>query len=410
MHDGGTRVGGLNRFIAETAKFVRYQHNPNDAESIVDNRVTAIFEDRQGTFWVGTAGNGLDVMNREKGIFEHHLFDPAHPQKLSLPLVSNAPPQADGYITFIKEDPKGNVWIATLGNGIHVYNPSTRQTTHYGTSPNSQEKVADDVFTAAAISKEGIFWVAAWNLNLYQANPYKTALPYIPVGKAVTNFCEDSHGTLWMTTAQGLIRRNKDGTVQQFLIDQEVSSTKNFMRTIQEEGEHTLWIGTAYDGLYRFNPVTQTFTAYRHKSGNEATLICDTINILAKGVNDKLWIGTFNGLDRMDLSSGVVTHFAPDTKDFTTLGGNDFSDQGNASVTGIALGSRHRVWLCIGGDVNRLDEQTGHFKKYPFDNEYAYCILEDRGGNVWVGSGAGLFRYQKSADQFVAFYDSSGVK
>ena len=49
-------LGGLNRLDINTGKFTRYLHNPKDPHSLIDNRVRAIFEDKYGTFYVGTAG------------------------------------------------------------------------------------------------------------------------------------------------------------------------------------------------------------------------------------------------------------------------------------------------------------------------------------------------------------------
>ena len=75
------KKGGLNRFNRNTGTFTRYLHNENDPHSLIDNRVRAIFEDSYGNFWIGTAGDGLHTMDREKGMFERHTYDPAHPEK-----------------------------------------------------------------------------------------------------------------------------------------------------------------------------------------------------------------------------------------------------------------------------------------------------------------------------------------
>ena len=62
--------GGLNRMNKETGTFTRYMHNPNNNQSLINNKVSAIFEDNEDTFWIGTWKNGIQKMDREKGTFE----------------------------------------------------------------------------------------------------------------------------------------------------------------------------------------------------------------------------------------------------------------------------------------------------------------------------------------------------
>src|SRR6202000_2644332 len=151
--------GGLNKFDPKTGKFTRYMHQTNDAHSLIDNRVLTIFEDSQGTFWVGTAGDGLHTMNREKGIFERHLYDPSNREKLSRPPLKEA---ANGvvsdYITFINEDIYGKIWIGTLAGGINVYDPATKKTTWYGNGINSKEKIQRNEFWSICKTYDGILW------------------------------------------------------------------------------------------------------------------------------------------------------------------------------------------------------------------------------------------------------------
>src|SRR4051794_40300140 len=82
-------AGGLNKLDRKTGKFIRYMHNDKDRHSLIDNKIRAIFEDSRGNFWIGTAGDGLHIMNRTKGTFQTYMFDPSHPDKLSRPSVEN---------------------------------------------------------------------------------------------------------------------------------------------------------------------------------------------------------------------------------------------------------------------------------------------------------------------------------
>ena len=79
--------GGLNRMDTKTGKFVRYLHQANNPNTLIDNKVRAIYEDSRGNFWVGTFGDGLHIMDRDKGTFRRYLYDPLHPEKLSSPHV-----------------------------------------------------------------------------------------------------------------------------------------------------------------------------------------------------------------------------------------------------------------------------------------------------------------------------------
>ena len=80
--------GGLNRFDRATGGFTRFLHDPADPNSIATNKVKTLFEDSKGNFWVGTSGDGLHIMDRQKGTFRHFYYDALHPEKLSRPPIS----------------------------------------------------------------------------------------------------------------------------------------------------------------------------------------------------------------------------------------------------------------------------------------------------------------------------------
>ena len=51
----GTENGGLERLDEENERFIHYQHNPSDLNSLSSNAVSAIYEDDEGMLWIGTA-------------------------------------------------------------------------------------------------------------------------------------------------------------------------------------------------------------------------------------------------------------------------------------------------------------------------------------------------------------------
>ena len=405
VNDGGTRVGGLNRYDPRTGKFVRYMHEGANPQSLVDNQITAIFEDSRGTFWVGTAGDGLHTMNRSKGLFERHPYDPTHPEKLSRPPVHNVnTASVTDYITFISEDQKGKIWIGTLNGGINVYDYATKVVAYYGSENNSKEKINDNRFGAAYRTRDGIFWVASQGGNLYKVNPHKISLPYFHLGKVVADFYEDDNGQLWLATDQGILLQKKNREMQQFLIEKGGFSLTNVITDLEGDSQRNLWIGTL-GGLYRFHTGMQTFTGFRHEPDRETTLISDTITSLSKTKNNALWVGTANGLDWMELSSGKFKHYRNDPKEPTSLGSVFLSDEGVASVWGTTISSDNTLWMCVGGSINRFDEQTGNFQKYSIADVVVNCLKKDDKGDLWAGTSAGLYKYDRDANEFLAFHD-----
>jgi len=49
----GTAAAGVMKFDRRNRCFVSYRHDPGDAETIGDNRVIALFEDREANIWTG---------------------------------------------------------------------------------------------------------------------------------------------------------------------------------------------------------------------------------------------------------------------------------------------------------------------------------------------------------------------
>ena len=62
-------------------------HQPEDPNSLVNNKVRAILEDSKGNFWVGTMKDGLHKLDRKTGKFKRYEYDPKHPEKLSRPAL-----------------------------------------------------------------------------------------------------------------------------------------------------------------------------------------------------------------------------------------------------------------------------------------------------------------------------------
>src|SRR6185369_9409683 len=110
--------GGLDRYDDKTNKFYHYRFNKNDSTSISSNQVRVVYEDKEGTIWVG-CGNpfisenpkhegGLNQLDVKTGKFKRYLHKENDPNSLM-----------DDRVRAIYEDSHGNFWVGSAGDGLH---------------------------------------------------------------------------------------------------------------------------------------------------------------------------------------------------------------------------------------------------------------------------------------------------
>ena len=205
------KKGGLNRFNKSTGTFTHYLHDEKDQHSLIDNRIRAIFEDSYGNFWIGTAGDGLHTMDRTKGTFERHTYDPSDPGKLSRPPLKKMYSWGEDHITFITEDSRRAIWIGTFENGINRYDPSSKKNTHYAGQKDSAGNFSDSTAWWVFKSRDGVMWMSTWNNSLYRFDPSHQNILHTELDRkgAVYSFLEEPGGIQYFGTDSGLLRIDK---------------------------------------------------------------------------------------------------------------------------------------------------------------------------------------------------------
>ncbi|MGE5393698.1 MAG: two-component regulator propeller domain-containing protein [Candidatus Saccharibacteria bacterium] len=393
-------IGGLNRMNKKNGTFTRYMHDPENPNSLINNKVSAIFEDSNGIFWVGTAGDGLHTMDREKGTFKRHRYDPLHPEKLSRPPINKQMQKSD-FITFIIEDITGALWIGTSYAGINYYNPKTSITRHFESQKEHENEGAffDNTAWCAYTSKEGVVWIASFNHTLYSVDPLRKQIPHYEIpGGGVNSFYEEPNGILWIGTEKELIRRDQEkGIIKRYQL-----GSANGIRSInliEKSRPGYFWIG-GHGGLYLWNISKENFTNYKNDPKDEKSL-SNTIVLAIKEDNDSnLWVGTAKGLNFLDRKSGAFTRYSLDPTDTTTFGRN--------IVSSILLDKDEKLWVSTWySGIMLFNKETKDFRNFlPGTN--VTCI-QDRDGTLWAGSTSGLYRFDRKAGKFLHYEDPNSL-
>ena len=389
--------GGLNRFNRKTGTFRRYLNDPKDPQSLINNKVRAVYEDSRGTFWVGTAGDGLHTMNRATGKFDRHTHDPARPGKLSRPALSGSV----DHITFIREDSLKTIWIGTMAGGLNRYDPASKTVTHYGKGTSPLQDFGDNTCWWAYTSRDGVIWMSTQQNNLYRINPSQITIPHTETGNAILSFAEEpATGGLWLGTDNGLYKLNKDRQIIRHYshdMGDAASMSNNIVNVIYRDSKGRMWLGTE-NGLNLFDPLRETFKRFQHDPAKPAGIFSGSVNAIYESREGLFWIGGLGGLSLMDRDSGTFTHFRRNPKS----SGNLVNDM----VTGLTEDRSGNLWIAriSGSGLNRLHYPTGRTTHY-LPGHSVKSIYYDSRGTMWAGTELGLYRKTRNAKDFAVFRD-----
>ncbi|MCJ8270705.1 MAG: ATP-binding protein [Psychrosphaera sp.] len=143
----GVSDTGQHSTVVERLHFKRYQNNAEDAYSLSDNFVTAIFEDSTGLLWIGTATGGLNRFDVETERFERYQHQPLDPGSLS-----------GDFVNTIYEDTSGTLWIGT-DSGLNKFVAKTNSFTHY----REKDGLASDFVSGILEDSQAHLWVSTNN-------------------------------------------------------------------------------------------------------------------------------------------------------------------------------------------------------------------------------------------------------
>ena len=384
------KAGGLNRYNPLSNNFTRYLHNPKDPKSLSDNRVRAIFEDSQGRFWIGTAGDGLHTMNREKGSFERYPFNPRDPNQLSRPPVRNTISWLDDMISFIREDAIGNIWIGTVTGGLNRYDPKSKNITHFNTlQEEANNKTQIDNFWWSYTSKDGVLWIGAWR-QLYRSDPFHEPIPHFDVGQNVRSMHQDKRGNLWLGTSGGLVVIDSGRTIKKSFVHDVLNSMSlsyNTVNSIYEDQKGTIWVATD-KGLNRYNHLSKNFTRFLDK---------ELVTSIYEDRQGAFWFGTVQGLRYMNKLSDSIIYYRPEDR-----------KMGNNEISIIQEDKAGILWIGTLGGLYHFDQETKNFHHH-LPGVRINSIFEDADSVLWIGTNRGMYSYNSTRNDFMLFNNNSSA-
>lgn len=311
--------------------------------------VSALYEDRSGTLWVGTTSQGLFRLHDGKlesvGQIDHNIRD-------------------------ILEDAEGNLWVGTDGAGLFKLRPRVFKLIgkNEGLSMDNVVSVCGD-------------WVAPASVGLGKIMSSGQVEMIPGFGQiSILSLMEDGAGGMWLGTGAGrLLHQTGDGRLlpEMFLESQTIQ-----LRVLHRDEKGDLWIGCFPHGLFRL----QAGEPHRLQNLTSQGFTNVSVTAVAEDAKGVIWIGT---------SKGDLWRFADDH--FQKFGEAD-------GLPGFPIGALlanadGTLWVgTLGGGLGRFRAGKAQFLGAGaglIDN-VVNQLIKDQQGWLWIGSSRGLARTREA--------------
>jgi signal transduction histidine kinase/CheY-like chemotaxis protein/ligand-binding sensor domain-containing protein/protocatechuate 3,4-dioxygenase beta subunit len=349
----GTLESGVTCF--DGTSFVTY----TTADGLAQNRVHAIHQDRDGVMWFGTFGAGLSQFDGE-----------------SMTRFTKADGLVHQNVRALAEDQEGGIWAGTLGGGASRWDG--KRFTNYTTASG----LPHNFVLALAGDRSGAMWLGTaggltrWRAGRFDLFTQSDGL----VNNIVRVLHEDAQGRLWIGTQGGLSLWNGKRFENYTQAD---GLAANLVTYITEENAGTLWFGHSGVGISRWNG-----NGFEILTGDEAPPAGNRVVSLGADNHGGVWVGLDTlGAGRWDGKEFQL--FTPADGLGATYALSILHDPDGVSW----FGHDRRLSLFNGVAWSSLPLSPARNAN---KDERVAAMLQGRDGAIWLGTSAGLFRYQKS--------------
>lgn len=329
-------MDGLAQHHRIDGTFTWFQQNPRQRESLTDNQVVTIYEDRSNVLWIETAGGGTSRFSLDRQWFTHIRQSNNASQELPDRTIRAVSPGSEGKlhigtdrgiavwhadqksfgdapiipaainesITSIVEDRAGSLWITMRGNGV-IQHDAQGRTTHFSQHEEGLYSLPHDNCNLVFEDAAGRILIGTVGHGLLEYLPdaekfRQFTSPQDNADETILDIAEDELGRTWVATDTQLqVLLPGASRLAQFrdIFPNAAPLSSDRVQTVLPDLNQVFWIGHADSGLDRFNAATgqvTNFTAEVHG------LPDNTIQSLVKDKDGFLWVATRKGIARLN--------------------------------------------------------------------------------------------------------------
>ena len=442
-------VDGLNKYDENEDKFNRILYSDKN-EILTSQRIFSVVEDSLGKIWIGT-NEGLNCYDEKTGEVKQIKYNENDENSISGNNI---------YDLYIDGD---DLYIATIESGLTKLNTKTGVVKNYLHDGNDPNALPGDEVTCLLRDNKGRLWIGT-NAGLvlfdeehdkfitYSSKIYDTTSL---INDNVYSLFQDKSGMIWVGTIDGISMFNPESIFITYRNDPFNDNTivNNMVQGVYVDKNGLIWVGGKGSGISVIDRANNKVHRYSNQQQKEKFFTSDKITCI-NGNERYIWIGTENGLNKIDLKTKKITHHLTNTKNplstvirdieldsrgylwvgtksglFTiniendeVINRDDIINNGNVNdfvVASIFEDSQGFIWigLSIDGGLIRYNPITEEIIQYKHNKEKNNTIsnnaikdiTEDSEGNIWIGTNSGLNKYDKITNEFTRYSEVDGL-
>lgn len=387
----GALKEGLNRIDINTNEVKQYKNDDRDEKSLPGNYVKDILRDSSGNLWVGT-DNGLAKYNEQTenfATYKNKIYD-----KTSL---------VNDEVFSIQEDESGLIWVGTYA-GISMFDPNTN-IEHYKKDPFDENSISDNSIHGIYEDKDGLLWVGtnSKGVNVINRKNYnvkhlnKTSKDY-PISDDNINDIVGIDNKIFIATKNGLNEVDKDlKTIN--IYNTEDGICNNNITALFADSKKNVWIGTA-NGISVLNTNTNEIIDITDILTNH-NIEDKYIKVIYEDSKGNYWVGCFidGGLVKIDPNKRTIENYRNKKEDKTSISSNN--------IRSIVEDKNGNLYIGTSYGLNKLNESNNTFERYSekdgLSNNTVYGLLVDDNNNLWASTNLGISKLDTNTMTFETF-------
>ncbi|MDR3385922.1 MAG: two-component regulator propeller domain-containing protein [Rudaea sp.] len=448
----GTQSGGLDRYDPVLDRFEHHAADPEAADALAADHVTALLIDHRGRLWVASTRTRLQWLDRATNRFRD-VPAGARPELANVRALAE---QADGSVLIgtrdglwrcdadgsgmleLRFDPAhaidvqglaqargGEIWVSSTDAGLYSFSAAGAPLAHYHRGADKLYDLPDDEVRGLQFDAAGRLWVAAKSSGLLQldiAHGSVEAYRHDPAdaqsvaANRQNSVLVDSDGLIWAGSWNNGVSVH-DPRTEAFVSIQSVTGEPHSLparpvSAVMGDSDGTLWFGLPEGGgLVHFDLHSGVIARFASDAGSPGGLPKNLIEDVKRGHDGSLWVATSGGgLHRLLPGASGFEHFRHDPGDPDSLVSDDllFLQQDSAGTLWVATADAGLDELCADCKAFRHHRHDPARAESIGDGPVA-TVLEARGGELWIAlRPGGLDRYDRAHDRFYHFLANAG--